>query len=378
MIKYNSGNDKEALKNYVYRKSNVTRANKLIIITGYTGPETVRWLKDLDYDTIELYVGMYGKSIKKSLHNSLLNVNKEDNINIYYTNSLVHSKIYLWFRDNELMEYAIGSANFSANALIENCYKETLDCFDDISINNNINDYLNIIKNKRIYIDGFETSDVNEDFDLHLEESIKGELTLLSTRADSHENILGISTNKNDVSASSCLNWGYSNGLPQLGDAYIPISSLFLKTNPEIFGEKNKDDNMPIEVIWDDGEVMTLLLEGNNEGIENGKIYPKQISSYKDKSILGDYLRKRIGEKINRKLLFTDDEIKYVKEYKKQIQLLKETGRLNDNFKDILKNNRLLYNSICEKFIDKTMLDEYGSYKIKVEKISEGVYEFSF
>ena len=45
--------------------------------------------------------------------------------------------------------------------------------------------------------------------------------------------------------------------------------------------------------IWDDGVVMECLLEGTQD--LDGKRAPKQISTYNDKSILGAYLRKRLG-----------------------------------------------------------------------------------
>ena len=46
-------------------------------------------------------------------------------------------------------------------------------------------------------------------------------------------------------------------------------------------------------IIWDDGAMMTCLLEGTQR--INGNVEPKQISTYDDKSELGIYLRDRIG-----------------------------------------------------------------------------------
>ena len=48
------------------------------------------------------------------------------------------------------------------------------------------------------------------------------------------------------------------------------------------------DDN--IEIIWDDGTYMTAALEGTQSGV-----FPKQIVSSPDKSLLGKYLRNRLG-----------------------------------------------------------------------------------
>ena len=51
--------------------------------------------------------------------------------------------------------------------------------------------------------------------------------------------------------------------------------------------------NDSVEVIWDDGTTMECLFEGNQE--DNGIVYPKQIASAPSKSLLGEYLRFRIG-----------------------------------------------------------------------------------
>ena len=50
-----------------------------------------------------------------------------------------------------------------------------------------------------------------------------------------------------------------------------------------------------MELIWDDGEKMVGLLEGQQTKTIDGLVYPKQLSSRPSKSILGKYLRRRIG-----------------------------------------------------------------------------------
>ena len=50
-----------------------------------------------------------------------------------------------------------------------------------------------------------------------------------------------------------------------------------------------------MELIWDDGTVMTGLLEGQSYNKIDGMVYPKQLSSSPKKSIMGEYLRKRLG-----------------------------------------------------------------------------------
>lgn len=63
-----------------------------------------------------------------------------------------------------------------------------------------------------------------------------------------------------------------------------------------------------MELIWDDGFVMKGLLEQNNE--MNGLLYPKAICSSERKSVLGLYLRERLGVSPTH-LITVDDLIKY-------------------------------------------------------------------
>ena len=56
--------------------------------------------------------------------------------------------------------------------------------------------------------------------------------------------------------------------------------------------------NDTVEVIWDDGTEMTVLLEGSrgrNDDNGNKIWYPKQIASSPSKASLGKYIRDRLG-----------------------------------------------------------------------------------
>ena len=60
MLFFNEKDKKQTLYNEVFRKKD---ADKFIIITGYTGPQMINDLANLEYDEIILVVGMYGKKI---------------------------------------------------------------------------------------------------------------------------------------------------------------------------------------------------------------------------------------------------------------------------------------------------------------------------
>jgi len=93
------------------------------------------------------------------------------------------------------------------------------------------------------------------------------------------------------VQESSGLNWGYANAHVCSNDAYIKITKSNVINNPTYFPPKRHRDI--INVTWDDGTTMTCMLEGTQ--VISGVEYPKQISSYGDKSRIGTYLRGRIG-----------------------------------------------------------------------------------
>ncbi|EJL6601074.1 restriction endonuclease PLD domain-containing protein [Vibrio cholerae] len=88
------------------------------------------------------------------------------------------------------------------------------------------------------------------------------------------------------------LNWGQNpNNHTTPDDACLVIRAPEIRANPHLFPPVGHIKE--IDVIWDDGTKMTMLLEGTQP--INGLIYPKQMSVVGDKSILGKYIRTRIG-----------------------------------------------------------------------------------
>lgn len=95
------------------------------------------------------------------------------------------------------------------------------------------------------------------------------------------------------VQKKAGLNWGFANAHVNVEDAYIPLPKSFFVDNPDFFPPHGSI----INVTWDDGTEMQCLLEGTQR--INGIIYPKQISSYDDKSLIGHYLRTRLNVRPN-------------------------------------------------------------------------------
>ncbi len=124
------------------------------------------------------------------------------------------------------------------------------------------------------------------------------------------------------VHSQAGLNWGYSNGHVCSNDAYIPLKHHTIVNNPGFFPAQAGHNC--IEVTWDDGVTMTMLLEGTQE--IRGVTYAKQISSYNDKSVLGSYLRNRLNV-FNRRITLSD-----LNNYGRTSILVTKTGDRNYYF----------------------------------------------
>lgn len=80
----------------------------------------------------------------------------------------------------------------------------------------------------------------------------------------------------------------------------MPLYTDFLRTHPNFFPSHGNE----ISVIWDDRTEMNLLLEGTQT--INGITFPKQISTPNNTSILGRYLRARLGVSLQHTITRSD------------------------------------------------------------------------
>ena len=260
-------------------------------ISGYVGPRPIQRLQNLPFNSTVIY-GMYGsEGIKRPLHNSLIGLQNDIlNINIFYSNIPVHSKCYVWRNRGQIISALVGSANFSTNGLTtpfrEILAETTVDTFLPL------NEYIARILNNShscLEIGIAEIQEIPQQND-------ECSMTLLMTDGETHN--------------ASGLNWGFTAyGLPAnnrgINDACIPIRMEHIRNYPNLFPLKQnyhlRNDNRgriqrhndSIEIIWDDGISMEGLLEGSQP--RGGPFFPKQISSFPVKSILGEYIRNRIG-----------------------------------------------------------------------------------
>jgi len=292
----------EDLEEIIFNRHEVHEADELVILSGYLGPRPVRRLSELPIRTSVVY-GMYGADgISQKLHSSLSETHTEnDNVEIFYSKTGIHSKCYAWKNRGSITHALIGSANFSNKGMntpnremlaectrdtfsplqryLENVLRNSIECLDD---------NVSFGPNRTILEAVYEKATNN---------SLTGRLTLLDRSGE--------------VPPRSGLNWGQGIGNVTPNDAYIAIRMKFLRENPFIIPPKDKLHafrlpKQPIELIWDDGVIMDGSLEGNNSSLIDGEMYPKQLTT-KSKADMGAYLRRRLGlrsgQKVTRKHL---------------------------------------------------------------------------
>lgn len=261
-------------------QDNLASSNNIVIVSGYIGYQTIKMLGDACPDThITIVYGMYGSEcISQPLHQALNDIQTEyKNIEILYSTIPVHSKIYTWKCDENIEKALIGSANFSISGLM-NDYKEVL---ADVE-NNTFQDlkgYCDYICSKSISC---------KDSSVKIKKISKAKRNIKDIQPLLSKNICRATllNSQNLVSKKSGLNWGLSKGHVSEGDAYIRITMDNIKNYPNMFppkkylgidnplstGRKNRE-NDEVELIWDDGEKMIGLLEGQQINKTNGLIY---------------------------------------------------------------------------------------------------------
>ena len=281
------------LEEIIFHRHQTVQSDELVILSGYLGPNPVNRLSELPLNSTVIY-GMYGdRGIQNRLHNALINAQVTiPNVNIYYSTVPIHSKCYIWKNQNMIQHALIGSANFSTNGLTtpyrEILAETTYDTFQPL------HEYIDrVMRNSLLCTNIQEVRDGNN--------IIQTPNIQISTQSCK----MSLLDRYGNVPEKSGLNWMFSRGHVTYNDAYIAIKKDYIRQYPTLFppkqdfttmtniGGRSNRHNDVVEIIWDDGFTMNALLEGSQD--EYGLKYPKQISSFPKKSLMGEYLRHRIG-----------------------------------------------------------------------------------
>lgn len=282
--------------------------NKLKMVSGYASSlmaiRHVGYLKeeDLLFEdlNISLIVGMTSRDgIDTFNHKGFIDICNDvgdARFNCRYVNSLppVHSKVYIWYRDNNPELAFLGSANYSQTAFsnasrevlsdtnhkeADSYYSQILDHTIDCRDLDEENDHIKVFKRENI------SKVINPEADENIfTESIVG----------LHNVTLALTDSKGNVPTRSGLNWGQREGR-EPNQAYINIPAKIRRTN--FFPERGQQ----FLVITDDGKEF-ICVRAQDGG--------KGLHTTFNNSLLGEYFRYRMGL-ANGEFVETSDLLEY-------------------------------------------------------------------
>jgi hypothetical protein len=268
-------------------------ADRLKIVSGYaTSAMALGHLEDLHKKHlnahITLLVGMCpSDGLSMSNHHgfqSLVNSNteafKEKFVCSYiYKAPPVHSKLYIWYRENSLYKSFIGSANYTRNAFYSQ--RELLAEISD----QNIEQYCQILDRDSIFCNQMEAEElicVHNDgnyYRRHLHEDRIAHAVDISEIE--HVTVSLLSSRTGEVQNVGGLNWGQRPGR-EPNQAYIQLppevyNSNFFPPKPQFF-----------TVVTDDSK--SFICRRAEKGGDGKTIHTPQ-----NNSLLGEYFRNRLG-----------------------------------------------------------------------------------
>lgn len=275
--------------------SPVPGADEFIIISGWLGVPQME--KALNISGGIKLVALYGMSASSGVHGythkslTVLETNNQ-NLKIYYSlpGNDIHTKCYIWKRNGKIIKALIGSANFT-NPGLNTPYKESLITVDTADFQ--------LLEKYLTYI--FDHSRVERCTSTNLQTRISTisrtvvlnprQIIINTTNNQATTIRLTLLDRRGRMPTTSGLNWGQGSvAHTRPNDAYIKISKAAIRTG---FFDPKTTQQVPIDVVWDDGTAMECQEEGNQ--LNNGILFPKQIASADRKEILGIYLRGRLG-----------------------------------------------------------------------------------
>jgi hypothetical protein len=265
-------------------------ANRLKIVSGYaTSAMAFHHLEELSEKhldiSISLLVGMCpADGLSYSNHRGFQNILNSIYSDCFscsyvYSKPPVHTKLYLWYRDDELYKSFIGSANYTQNAFSEN-QREALAEISDPGVA----DYFDLIERDSIYCNHLEAEALVKIYNdknyyrRHIHEDVQ-----LLPETDGLESIRVplLSSKTGDVPKVGGLNWGQRDGR-EPNQAYLQLPpdvyhSDFFPKKPQHF-----------TVVTDDSRSFICTRAQKDED-------GQAIHTPHNNSLLGEYFRNRLG-----------------------------------------------------------------------------------
>ena len=268
-------------------------ADTLKIISGYATPAMAfHHLEDLKKRLIDvrisLLIGMCPfEGIPSINHKGFLNIrdsNYAQNFScgyIYYPPP-VHTKLYIWYKDDKLYKSFIGSANYTQNAFLKNQREAMAEvCGEDISA------YFNLVERDSIYCDNQEVVNFvricndRDYFRRHPQEEMQDALAKPPQNEFRHTTISLISTRTGEVQRVGGLNWGHRDNSNH-NEAYIQLPRLVYRG--DFFPPKPNH----FTVTTDDNKTFICCRAQKDKA-------GHAIETPHNNALLGEYFRNRMG-----------------------------------------------------------------------------------
>ncbi|HCJ75235.1 MAG TPA: hypothetical protein DHV88_02175 [Roseburia sp.] len=305
---------------------NTKESDQVIIITGYFSPDMIDEIAQIGIPFV-YYYGMYGMDkIAKPVYDKLVSINNNyRNLNLKFVHTQrVHTKCYLFYKNNKLVNALVGSANCSINGL---CSIENSEMLIELNEEE--------LKSNAYLLELDEYAKEIEKIAIDISDPMIIPKTIKKLKTHKKKSKEKVPDSGNPLSAIMPLyqvdkkgkkktykaggpNWGNQNGnvatKQDAMEAYIPILTEHLDKYPLLFqpypanrlttGGKVTRKSDPVTVIWDDGEMMTMTFQGSQRAYPSKEnplmVYPKQLSYGDDSTrrggaVLGKYLRKRMN-----------------------------------------------------------------------------------
>jgi hypothetical protein len=282
-------------------KSGRWEADRLVVVSGYIGPNPVLRAQSLPFDVTVVYGMVSDGGVSQADHDFFSRITAErGNVEVRYSiRSEIHSKLYVWGVGDRPTIALTGSANFTWPGL-NTPGREILMEVSGNDLASACSYAVRAVRDSVSCLDAAVMPYVVDGPGLASGASVAG----VPPAASQSVEISLLNSRTGDVPDRSGINWGCAEANVHPDDAYLPVTIASIRTSQGMFPPKQSSGNSPVELLWDDGTVMTGYLEGSQE--IDGRKYPKQLASHPEKNILGRYLKRRLGVPAGRKVSLAD------------------------------------------------------------------------
>lgn len=283
------------------------RANRLFIVSGYASATFARrhLLELLEINEnveINLIIGMPGK---KSDHIAFIQLHEEfpDNFKGYYLNTTppVHSKVYSWYNNRTPVFGFAGSANYSQYGFFETQQVNQISEENPTRIKN----LFDTLLRRSIYMPEMEVEIPEGHREAHIPGSIPAG-TVNWEIPDKRVTISFLQTNGTLPAGGSGLNWGQRLE-KRVNRKTGKVSYVQRESNQAYLGLRLSSRNegflppraITFTLVTDDGHSFDCVVAQDNR---------KAIETNKNNSLLGVYMRNRLGVALGQPVRIEDLE----------------------------------------------------------------------